>query len=189
MYDINYSFLVNLFDLTNYQAAFVVYGKYSIIGLLVILSVLLILIAINRKIKIKNRVVKLIIIILSTSYILSKYSLPRRFIKVRYNMHSNIDYKKTYKDLFREINNVDYVDRVNLITKIKDNSYKNLVFIIIESYEQKLIENNFKDISKDIISYSKSGEFFQNIDMIEGSGWTIAGIHTMMCGSPRIYDI
>ncbi len=25
--------------------------------------------------------------------------------------------------------------------------------------------------------------------MIEGSGWTIAGIHTMMCGSPRIYDI
>ena len=94
MHDINYSFITNLFDLTNYQAAFTVYGKYSIIGFIVILLVLILLISINKKIKIENRVVKLIIIILSTSYILSKYSLPRRFIKVCYKMHSNIDYKK-----------------------------------------------------------------------------------------------
>ena len=59
----------------------------------------------------------------------------------------------------------------------------------MESYEQNLIKDNYTNISKDIIKYSKSGEFFSDIDMIEGSGWTIAGIHTMMCGSPRIYDI
>lgn len=189
MSDINYSFMSNLFDLTNYQAAFTVYGKYSTIGFLIVILIVFLLIYLNKKIKINNKKLKYIIVIGSIFYLLSEYSLPRRFINVCYNMNNNTEYKKSYEEIFKELNNIEYVNRADLKVHIKDNTKKNLVFIIMESYEQKLLENNYKNISKDIIKYSKLGEFFSDIKMIEGSGWTIAGIHTMMCGSPMIYDI
>ncbi len=189
MSDINYSFLINLFDLTNYQAAFFVYGKYSIIGFLVIILVVVLLVFLNKRIRMENKSIKYITVITCLVYIFSKYSLPIRFMNVCHNMRNSTEYKKTYRDIFKEINNIDYVDRVDLTAKIKNKQNKNLVFVIMESYEQNLLKDDFTDISKDVIKYSKSGEFFSDIAMIEGSGWTIAGIHTMMCGSPRIYDI
>lgn len=188
MHDMNYAFITNLFDFTNYQVAFSIYRKYSLIATIVILLAVVILILIKDKMNIKNKYIRYSIMSICFIYILTPYSLVHRFLRVCYSINNDKSYTKTYKELFKDINGENYVDASDLSVEYT-NGRKNLVFIIIESYEQKLLEGKYTTLSKDITSYSNNSEFFSDINMIEGSGWTIAGIHTMLCGSPRIYSI
>lgn len=60
----------------------------------------------------------------------------------------------------------------------------------MESVEQAMLENEpFKYLTKDILDLTKEGEFFKNIRQVDGSGWTMAGVHTMLCGDIIAYNL
>jgi phosphoglycerol transferase len=50
-------------------------------------------------------------------------------------------------------------------------------------------EKVFGNLAGDLRQLTKEGEFYSGIPEIQGSNWTMAGIHTLMCGSPRLYNI
>ena len=93
-------------------------------------------------------------------------------------------YKNTsYQDIFREIKNMDYVEKNELKILNSDEKYKNIVWIYLESYEQSYLTNDkIKEYTKDINNLSKQGEFYKNISQINGTMGTLAGIFSSQCG-------
>ncbi|MDR2077410.1 MAG: sulfatase-like hydrolase/transferase [Rickettsiales bacterium] len=187
-HDINYTFLSNLFDFTNYVAAFSVYRKYSVITIFIIILFCFILYFCSKKINIRNVYLKYLTVVVLLVYLATPYSTIVKLAKVCYKLRRDPDSRKTHEQLFEEITGTKYINYGDLTTAI-DGKPKNLVLIIIESYEQTFLEGDFKNLTKDMISYSEEGEFYSDIDMINGSGWTMAGTHTILCGSPRIYSL
>jgi hypothetical protein len=186
-HDMNYAFLANLFDLTNYVAALSVYRKYSALLLLLSIVISYALYKINSRFHVENRYLRGAMLLMSFTYLLSPPSFVARFAKVCYEMVHNPSSKMNHSELFREITGLDYVNREDIRVKLPARP-KNLVIIALESFEQKLLEE-FGHMTENVNSYARDGEFYSDITMIEGSGWTIAGIHTFLCGSPMIYNL
>jgi hypothetical protein len=146
-----------------------------------------ILYKINTKFQIKNSLSKIVVLLISFAYILSPFSFIVRFSKICYRTVHDSNGKKSHRELFRELTGTDYVERGKIKVKLPSR-VKNLVIIEMESFEQRFLDN-FSENTKDIVAYSEEGEFYSDITMVEGSGWTIAGIHTFLCGSPLIYNL
>lgn len=191
MTDINYHFLVNLLDITTFIAMFKtnIFREYILMALGIIIIVIFILYFIHKKVKITNKFIKYAIISICSIFLLTPFSLLNRFTKVIFNIAHNPEYRKSYQTTFKEITQIDFVDRNNLITKLPEKP-KNLVLIFLESTEQNFMnEQEFGKLLGAIKSLTEEGEYFYNIEEIEGSNWTLAGMHTAMCGSPSIYNI
>jgi phosphoglycerol transferase MdoB-like AlkP superfamily enzyme len=189
MWDMNYHFLVNLFEPTNYIVAFTTYREYSWLGIGVIIAVSAVVYFINKKIKIKNNRIRLSLMTLCVLFLLTPYSLVNRFSKVILNIMYNPSYKLTYQESFKELTGDDFVDKNDLIIQAPQKQ-KNLVIIFLESFEQNLLRDDFfPGVSTNLRQLTKVGEFYSNIQQIEGSSWTMAGIHTVLCGSPEIYNV
>lgn len=96
-----------------------------------------------------------------------------------------IAYKnRTYQDIFREVKGIDYVTNSELKILNKNENHKNLVLIYLESYDQSYLENDeIKKYAKDIAMFSKRGEFYKNIEQLDGTMGTLAGIISSQCGS------
>ena len=100
----------------------------------------------------------------------------------------NPSYTKSYQEVFKELTNQDFVDKDKLVVESKSN--KNIVIIFMESFEQNFLnKEHFTGISNNLRQLTTEGEFYSNIRQIEGSSWTMAGIHTTLCGSPEIYGV
>lgn len=191
MSTINYQFLVNLLDFTNFIAAFKtnIFKKYIIICIIAFILVIVLICFIYKKFKVKNQRTKYIITCICLLFLLTPFSSIQGFFKTMYNIAYNPDYKRSYQDVFKNITGRDYVDKANLIVSLPDKP-KNLVFIILESVEENFMnEEVFGDISKNIKDIAYSGEYYSNIPQINGSNWTIAAMHTLLCGSPRLYNL
>jgi phosphoglycerol transferase len=127
------------------------------------------------------------VLALSLAYLLNPASLPRRFGNVCREILRDPSSRKTHGELFREITGLDYEDLSEITVKLPGRR-KNLVILELESLEQRFLEKS-PGVTKDLLSLTREGEFYSDIPMIEGSSWTIAGIHTFLCGTPMIYSL
>lgn len=191
MTDINYQFLVNLFDFTSFIGAFKtnIFRNYIAMGVAIIIFTIFILYFIHKYVKIKNKVLKYVIITVSSVYLVLPISFYNRFVRTVFDIIYNPYSRLGYKEIFKDITGTEFVDKKELIAKLPEKP-KNLVLIILESTEQTFMnEKVFGNIAGDIKKLTKEGEFYSGIPEIQGSNWTMAGIHTLMCGSPRLYNI
>ena len=144
----------------------------------------------NKKIKISNNKIRISIIICCCLFlIVSPYSLVKRFSMVVYKIIYSPSYRKSYQEVFKELTNQDFTDKDKLkIDSIGSN--KNLVILFMESFEQNFLdEKHFPNVAPNLRQLTKQGEFYSNVRMVEGSSWTMGGIHTALCGSPQIYSV
>lgn len=191
MSDINYQFLVNLFDFTNFIAVFEtnIFREYILLCLGVFFAALLLLYFIYKKVKITNKKIRYTVVTICVLFLCTPFSFVFKFSKTMFNIFHNPDYKKSYEILFKEITGKEFVKKKDLSVELPENP-KNLVFIMLESFEENFMNSNvFGDIAKDVKNIANNSEYYSGIPEIEGSGWTMAGIHTLMCGSPRLYNI
>lgn len=188
MWDMNYHFITNLFEPTNYTVAFTTYREYSWLGVGVVLLLIVAIYFMNKKIKIKNNKIRLFLITACCIFLLTPYSLVHRFSKVLYQIMYNPSYTKSYQEVFKELTDQDFVDKDKLVVEGKSN--KNIVIIFMESFEQNFLnKEHFTGINDNLRQLIEEGEFYSNIRQIEGSSWTMSGIHTTLCGSPEIYSV
>ena len=191
MTDINYQFLVNLLDFTSFIAAFKtnIFRNYIVMGIAIIIFTILVLYLIYKYVKIKNKIIRYTVMIESIVYLVLPISFYNRFVRTMFDIVYNPYSRMSYEEVFKDITGLDYVDKEDLAVKVPERP-KNLVFIILESTEQTFMnEKVFGNIASDIKKLTKEGEFYSEIPEIQGSNWTMAGIHTLMCGSPRLYNI
>lgn len=191
MSTINYQFLVNLLDPTNFAVVFKtkIFMKYIIIGTSAFILIAVTMCLICKKFKIKNKKVRHLIILICLTFLVTPFSSTFRFARTLYNLMYDPNYRMNYKEAFKDITGYDFVDKDDLIVSLS-NKPKNLVFIILESVEESFMnEQLFGGIVKDIKNIAYSGEYYSKIQQIEGSSWTMAGIHTLLCGSPRVYNL
>lgn len=191
MTDINYQFLVNLLDFTSFIAAFKtnIFRNYIAMGVAIVIFTILVLYLIYKYVKIKNKILKYIIVTISVIYLVLPISFYNRFVRTMFDIVYNPYSRMSYEEVFKDITGLDYVNKKDLVVKIPEKP-KNLVFIVLESTEQTFMnEKVFGNIAGDIKNLTKEGEFYSGIPEIQGSNWTMAGIHTLMCGSPRLYNI
>ena len=188
MWDMNYHFITNLFEPTNYTVAFTTYREYAWLAIGVIILLIIVLYFINKYLKIKNNKVRYTVIAICCAFLITPFSLVNRFSKVIYKILYNPSYTESYQDLFTELTGEKFVDKNDI--KVNKVSNKNLVLIFLESYEQNFLnEKYFLGISDYVRNLTTQGEFYSNIEQIEGSSWTMAGIHTVLCGTPEIYSV
>lgn len=186
-WDAGYQFLVNLFDYTVIKTAFTVYLKYSLIGIILFILIYFFVYKLSLFFEIKNKYIRLPILCITLVYLICPYSTIFRFFSIFIKYFSNPTYSLTQKELFKEISGKDFVNKEEIKAKINGKP-KNLVIIFLESLEQSMLENEyFKELTKNLQEISKEGEFFKNIRQIEGSGWTMAGVHTVLCGDVFAY--
>ena len=188
MWDMNYHFITNLFEPTNYTVAFTTYREYAWLAIGVIILLVIVLYFINKYLKIKYNKIRYTIIVICCIFLVTPFSLINRFSKVMYKILYNPSYTESYQDLFTELTGRKFVDKNDI--KVNKIGNKNLVLIFLESYEQNFLkEEYFSGISDYVRSLTKESEFYSNIEQIEGSSWTMAGIHTVLCGTPEIYSV
>ena len=186
-WDAGYQFIINLFDYTTIKAAFSVYLKYSVSGILLFILIYFILYKLIMFFDIKNKYIRLSFLFISLTYLICPYSSVFRFFSIFIKYFDNPYYSLTQEELFKEISGKNFTNKKDILTKIKGKQ-KNLVIIFLESIEQSMLENEpFKELTKDIQSLTSEGEFFKNIRKVEGSGWTMAGVHTTLCADIFAY--
>ena len=96
-------------------------------------------------------------------------------------------YNLTQEELFKEISSKNFVSKENIKAEIKGKP-KNLVIIFLESLEQNMLyQESFKELTKNLQNIAEEDEFFKNIIQTEFSDWTMAGIHTVLCGNIFAY--
>lgn len=186
-WDVGYQFIINLFDNTAIKAAFSIYLKYSIVGILFFVLVYFVIYKLITSFNIKNNYIRLPFLVISFIYLICPYSSVFRFFSIFTKYFNNPYYSLKQEELFKEISGKDFVDKTSIETNIHGKP-KNLVIIFLESVELAMLENEpFNELSKDILNLAKEGEFFTNIRQTEGSGWTMGGIHTVLCGNIFAY--
>jgi hypothetical protein len=172
MWDMNYHFVKNLFEWTNYIVAFTTYREYAWLGIAVILVIAYLVYLINKKIKVRNNKIRFGIIAICCVFLVTPYSLIHRFLVVVLNMTYNPSYKLSHREIFKELTDKDFIDKNALIVE-KPAKYKNLVLIFMESFEQNFLdEKYFPDLAVNMKKLAKNGEFYSRIRQIEGSSWT-----------------
>lgn len=186
-WDASYKFLINLLDHTVIKAAFSVYTKESLLILVILTLVCTLTYRIIVRIQIKNNYLKSIIFYISLIYLLCPYSSIIRFISASLKYFVNPVYNLTQEELFKEISSKNFVSKENIKAEIKGKP-KNLVIIFLESLEQNMLyQEPFKELTKNLQNIAEEDEFFKNIIQTEFSDWTMAGIHTVLCGNIFAY--
>lgn len=191
MSTINYQFLVNLLDLTNFVVAFKtkIFMKYIIIGASTFILIIVTMYLICKKFRIKNKKVRYSIIFICLTFLVTPFSSTFRFARTLYNLIYDPNYRMSYEEAFKDITGYDFINKNDLMVSLP-NKPKNLVFIILESVEESFMnEQLFGNIAKDIKNIAYSGEYYSGIRQIEGSTWSMASMHTLLCGSPRVYNL
>ncbi|MDR2760763.1 MAG: sulfatase-like hydrolase/transferase [Rickettsiales bacterium] len=187
----NYHFIKNLFEPTNYFVAFTTYREYTWLCIAVALAVSGLIYLMNKKIKIKGyKKSKMAAIACCVIFLATPFSLTNRFAKVLFKIIYSPSYRLSHIEVFKELTGEDFVDKKDLKAKISGEKPKNLVMIFLESFEQNFLDGKqFPGVADNIIKLTKEGEFYSDIPQVEGSGWTSAAIHTALCGSPEIYNV
>lgn len=186
-WDAGYQFFVNLFDYTVIKSAFSVYLRYSIVGILLFVLIYFIIYKLIMFFNVKNKYIRISFLFISLTYLICPYSSIFRFFSIFIKYFNSPYYSLAQEELFKEISGKDFINKTNIETNINGRP-KNLVIIFLESVEQSMLENEpFKELTKDIQSLISEGEFFKNIRQIDGSGWTMAGVHTVLCGNVFAY--
>ena len=168
MTDINYQFLVNLLDFTSFIAAFKtnIFRNYIAMGVAIVIFTILVLYLIYKYVKIKNKILKYIIVTISVIYLVLPISFYNRFVRTMFDIVYNPYSRMSYEEVFKDITGLDYVNKKDLVVKIPEKP-KNLVFIVLESTEQTFMnEKVFGNIAGDIKNLTKEGEFYSGIPEI-----------------------
>ena len=66
---------------------------------------------------------------------------------------------------------------------------KNLLLIFLEGVEAIYTDENlFPGLTPNLQALNKEGWQFDNMQQVEGSGWTVAGLVSSLCGTPLLYE-
>ncbi len=171
---------IQIFHLTLVTKLFIIY--YTI---LISIFIFVLLYYILRKFQIQKY--KKLCIILSLSLLVSPIGFIYKIFYV-FTISYARDYllyrDASYQNIFKEIKAKDYITKNELKILNPKDKYKNIVWIYLESYEQSYLTNEkIKEYTKDISRLSKQGEFYKNIDQINGTMGTMAGIFSSQCGT------
>ena len=93
-------------------------------------------------------------------------------------------YNKSYQEIYNIAKNTDYIDIDNLKILNSNEKHKNLVLIYLESYDKSYLTNEkIKPYTKYIQDLLKEGEFYNNVEQLDGAMGTTAAIFSSQCGS------
>lgn len=68
-----------------------------------------------------------------------------------------------------------------------DSTHKNVVFIYAESFERSYFdEREFPGLVKGLRAWENKSTSFTNIQQLDGTGWTVAGMTASQCGIPLV---
>ena len=66
---------------------------------------------------------------------------------------------------------------------------KNILFIFLEGFEAIYTDENlFPGLTPNLQALNEEGWQLDNMQQVEGSGWTIAGMVSSLCGTPLLYE-
>jgi len=66
---------------------------------------------------------------------------------------------------------------------------KNLLFVFLEGFEAIYTDENlFPGLTPNLQALNEEGWQLDNMQQVEGSGWTMAGIVSSLCGTPLLYE-
>ncbi len=93
-------------------------------------------------------------------------------------------YNKSYQEIYYIAKNTNYIDIDNLKILNQNEKHKNLVLIYLESYDKSYLTNEkMKPYTKYIQELSKEGEFYNNVEQLDGATSTTAAIISSQCGA------
>ena len=74
-------------------------------------------------------------------------------------------------------------------TQFTSTAGKNLLFVFLEGFEAIYTnENLFPGLTPNLKALNEEGWQLDNMHQVEGSGWTMAGIVSSLCGTPLLYE-
>ena len=66
---------------------------------------------------------------------------------------------------------------------------KNLLFVFLEGFEATYTDENlFPGLTPNLQALNEEGWQLDNMQQVEGSGWTMAGMVSSLCGTPLLYE-
>lgn len=93
-------------------------------------------------------------------------------------------YNKSYQEIYYIAKNTNYIDIDNLKILNQNEKHKNLVLIYLESYDKSYLTNEkMKPYTKYIQELSREGEFYNNVEQLDGATSTTAAIISSQCGA------
>ena len=74
-------------------------------------------------------------------------------------------------------------------TQFTSTAGKNLLFVFLEGFEAIYTDENlFPGLTPNLKALNEEGWQLDNMQQVEGSGWTMAGIVSSLCGTPLLYE-
>jgi len=74
-------------------------------------------------------------------------------------------------------------------TQFTSTAGKNLLFVFLEGVEAIYTEENlFPGLTPNLQALNEEGWQLDNMQQVEGSGWTMAGLVSSFCGTPLLYE-
>jgi len=74
-------------------------------------------------------------------------------------------------------------------TQFTSTAGKNLLFIFLEGFEATYTDENlFPGLTPNLQALNEEGWQLDNMQQVEGSGWTMAGMVSSLCGTPLLYE-
>lgn len=74
-------------------------------------------------------------------------------------------------------------------TQFRSTAGKNLLFVFLEGFEATYTDENlFPGLTPNLQALNEEGWQLDNMQQVEGSGWTMAGMVSSLCGTPLLYE-
>jgi len=74
-------------------------------------------------------------------------------------------------------------------TQFTSTAGKNLLFVFLEGFEAIYTDENlFPGLTPNLQALNEEGWQLDNMHQVEGSGWTMAGMVSSLCGTPLLYE-
>lgn len=155
---------------------------YLVVFFFLFLASILYLILKNFQIKkLKKIIITVCILILILPYGFI-FKLLNVFI-VDYGFDYLSSKKYTYSDIFKKVKDEEYVTNDEIKILNPGEKHKNLIMIYLESYDLSYLTNPaINKYTQDISKIAKNGEFYSNIEQLNGTMGTQAGIVSSQCG-------
>ena len=139
-----------------------------------------------KKFQIKKYKKSLLYILLSILFFPSYgffYKILHIFL-IDYAKNYLLYYNKSYQEIYHIAKNTDYIEIDNLKILNSNEKHKNLVLIYLESYDKSYLTNKkIKPYTKYIQELSREGEFYNNVEQLDGAVNTTAAIISSQCGA------
>lgn len=179
-------FLFFIFNIKIFHLLLEVKALIIYLGIYFTIIVLFILYFILRKFQIKKYKkisLSILLCILFIPYYGFFYKILHIFL-IDYAKNYLLYYNKSYQEIYNIAKNTDYIDIDNLKILNLNEKHKNLILIYLESYDKSYLTNKkIKPYTKYIQDLSKEGEFYNNVEQLDGAMGTTAAIFSSQCGS------